>query len=522
MANVLKSNKFKAITVPILMLLILGALLLYRNLQLQQVLPTEGWSRSVQLPATMPGITEQPFVQQDGEKYHIYTYNENSIGDLVIDGKLNVLKQSSIPVKVEKGASFWAKGSEIIFLDDGKLFYSDGDGRKLITSGVGGMKAVPDNIVIRKGHELYKVDPDSRKTQMIGKVQHEIQEIVLNSNHGLFLVVSKIDNTHHAVTLFRPKENGDYEKMNMPSIEHGYGLSLAGFDIAVNESELNLLYSVYSGKSRDIYLTTYNLADLQAEASVQQLLFRNKTSELPIEDVANVSISYRNQEPVLIFTGNGVLSGGLKAQSIFRAEQHKGEIWLADRISSTKEPSRVPFWLHDGAVLWLDFEGYDRHIVTGASQDPEVIEESLQLTDEDWGDAFSHMLPTLTGSLLMFFYACFLWALPVAGFLLLLIMVSLTMMERNPPWIKYVSMVLFVLMQLFFINAVLDGRFFEFAPNYLTFPGAIYVIPVLMAILSWLIVEWVKGKEWDNIGQIIYFIGLDGMILAFLMGPYMI
>ncbi|HET7629714.1 MAG TPA: hypothetical protein VFK44_15175 [Bacillales bacterium] len=524
MAKFMKSRKWGTIGIPIAMLLILSALLLFRNLQLQQVLPSEGWSRSIQLPAIASG-RDYPFLREADGKFEIYTRGKTELHRLVVDSELNVVNDSKLAVKIAADKPFWAGNHKVVYLKKDQLMLNDEGKNSVLASSVDGMQAAGDNLILWKGTKLYKVDVSSFQLNKIGETQHWIKHVVLDKEKDSFLVVSVPDG-EHMQTVFFKKTGKNYKRFPLFTIPTSPNTSVAGFDFAVNGKEVKVSYSAYvagaGGARRDNYLGSAVLQSPKPKTSVNLIRsIHDEETKAAIPEAAFSRISYVKGEPVILLTGRGILPTGVEADSVFRAVNENGQ-WTASRISSTNGPSENPFWLNDQTVLWFDFDDYERYRLEGASQDPEVISESLQLRSEDWANAFNHMLPTLTGSLLMFFYASFLWALPVGLFLVILMITSITMMERNPSWILYVSIALYLGMQLYFIQTLLTETFFRYAPEYLTFPGGIYIVPVILAAASWFILRAVGTEDWGVIARTSYFIGIDGLMLAFLMGPYMI
>lgn len=508
-----ENRTLRAVGVPVVLLLILTALLLYQSLRFQQVLPSPGWSRSIKLPLTTPN-NYYPFIQKEKNTYHIYTKQKDEIAQLVVDSKLNIMKKSKIPVNIGEDTAFWAEDNKVAYLKKDKLIlYHDGKS-DVLASGMDGLQATGDKLVVWNKHQIFRVNPESFSLKQIGKTKGVVRTVILNDQTQSYLVVLNFN----TVVLFQSESQGDYQRYPLIQIKKNYKTDIAGFQFAENGDKLKFLFSKFDGKDRTAHIVTVDLHHPKTKPPVKRLYIYNAKYQLPVRKLMVSDIFYEKNQPVILLSGKGTLSGGEQAISIFRAEQQNGK-WLATRISTTEAPSKNPVLMDKGMVLWADFKNYDHHVLEAATQDPRVVQNSLKLNGEDWSNAFGHTFSNMTVSLLIFFFAC-LWGLPTGLFLLVLFFAKMTMMERNPAWVKYTAVGLFAVTQLIFIQRLFGTTFHRFAPDYLTFAGSSYVIPIALIILSWWLMRWVKGKEWENISQVVYSIGLDVFMVAFLIGPY--
>ncbi|HEX6922503.1 MAG TPA: hypothetical protein VF149_01670 [Bacillales bacterium] len=521
-----KSATLRAIGIPCLTLVIFGGLLLYHNLQQEQILPAKGWSQSITLPAVMP-LKKYPFVQKNNDTYEIFTYAKDGIDRIVLDQDLNVVGQSMIPVDVPADQPFWVVGNKVFFVRDHQLVGSDGKSKKVLAEKVDGLAAAGNTMIIWKDKTLYKVDPKTLDISSVGEMKQDIKDVAPERGSSSFLVITNVSKNQLRISFFRERQAGDYERSSVLTRQVPSKSTVAGFNFATDQNKMKIAYTETGPTSGGMYtknfLTSINLDHLQAEPSTK-LLKQDRKNRNTIFEPEYVRVFFVNHRPILLSSATGHLFGGEEALSIFRSVKQKGK-WVATQISSTEAPSTNPFLLEEGTVLWLDFQPHGdqhkRYVLMAASQNPDVIAASRNLTDRDWGNAVSDSLVSAVVGLMMFFYAC-LWGVPAGIFLFAMFITNTTLMERNPPWVKYTAAGLFMVTQLFVIQTLFNASFYKFAPDYLTFTGSSYAIPLVLVGLSWFLMRWVKGKEWGNIAQVIYFIGIDVWMLIFLIGAYTI
>ncbi|HEU5139081.1 MAG TPA: hypothetical protein VFT51_03850 [Bacillales bacterium] len=534
MKGILKSRKWRAIGFFILAFIVFGGLLMYRNLDQELTLPSENWSRDIELPVTISGEHNETFVREDGGRYHIYTHGKDGINQVVIDSKLNVLEQSSLSVDIPKSAPFWVRDHAVLTIKDHKLIlYKNGEKQTLADS-VEGIVVDENSVVVWKGKQLYTVDLKSFTLQSAGKLDTNIHNVILEEKADSFLAITKTESTPAKFHLIQKQGGNSFKQTYEFSLSGtqfsesdthfaGFNHALSGFDYVYRDHVLSIYFSSFGmthfGLQRKNYLATIPVHQVGENATLEKLTLIGKGKQ-KLQNAKGFQVTFQQGKPVLLFSSSGYMPYIGTATNVYRAEK-QGEKWLAINVSGTRKPSEDPVWLNDHTVLWYDMNSLEQQFLKGASQNPQVISRSLQLDGHDWTFAAGDTLFSMSKSLLLLVYTLFC-LVPLGLFLLIMHVVNINLMERNPRWVKLVSMGLFLVSELYLIQAFLGDSLGGSVPEYLSFAGSLYVIPIALAVLSWFITNLVKGKEWENMTQIFYFIGIDVWMLMLLVGPYLI
>ncbi|HEU5139082.1 MAG TPA: hypothetical protein VFT51_03855 [Bacillales bacterium] len=521
MKEILNSRKFRAVGFFVFIFLVFGGILLFRNLEQELTLPSDEWSRAIDLPVTVPGIYNGTFVQKEEDIYHVYTYDSQSIHHLALSPDLKVMGQSRIPVKVTKDTPYWIRDHRVLLLKNHRLILHQNDKKTVLAEGLDGMEQSGSSVVVWKEKKLFTVDLDTFTLHFAGEMDNKIENIAVGSNPASFLVITE-GGSNQSIVHFIEKKDGNWpEPIRLFSAE---GESVSRFDYYLNHKRLVIYYSIYGsshfGLSRTSYLARIDLGQSKIDPKIEKLTIVESNGE-PINEPVNFRLSLQHNKPVLLFaTVDYIPYKDTKAANIFRAEK-RGNKWIATNVSATRKPSGDPFWLNDHTVLWYDFESFKGQFLKGASQNPQVIARSLHIDGHDWSFASGDSLFNLSESLIVIVYALFS-LVPMGLFLLVMYMVNINLMERNPFWVRLTAVVLFIAAQLYFIKTFLGDSFLHQMPDYLSFSGNMYLIPVVLGAFSWMIMNFARGKEWENIAQIFYFIGIDVWMLMLLVGPYLI
>ena len=512
-------KKLKLFIVPILILFVFGGLLMQKVLSDERQLPNKNWSRDISFPINSEE-KETPLVVSDGQHITVYIKNKQALSVLETDDNFQIFKQRKIPINLTKYDPYTVIDSNIFFISNKTLTFSDSEGKtKEIEKNVDGLANLSGNLVYWRNNEIYRLDQTTLSGKKIGSAKHPIQNIVAGNNPNIFLMVEKTDDYIYLTVL--QKNGGQYEQKQLVKLTLPYNALLDGFNFVVHDQTMLITYyqfgSTHGGTYRNNYLVSFNLKKYKVDSKTVKLDVVDNETGLTFSTMNDLQINWINDQPVLLFSGIGPFYGGKEAQNIYLARQSHGQ-WQAQKISNTKNPSSKPVWMNNHAVLWNEFDGHS-YILKGSSQNESIIQKSLHLKKEDWSDAMSTSLTQLAISLLIFGYAL-VWVIPASLFIIGLSMGNMTLMERNPRWIAVTAAVLFVITQLIFIQRLFNGKLQTFGPGYLHFAGASYVIPVIVALFAWFLTEWVKNKDWGNIQFISYFLLTDVLMIGFLVGPY--
>ncbi|GBF10344.1 hypothetical protein [Tepidibacillus sp. HK-1] len=510
--------------IPILVTIALLLLLFAQNLQEEKALPSDGWSRSISLPLTTANA--KPFWVKTTDGYHIYATTGEHINHVVINNRLKVSKQSTIPIKIPTLEPFWIDRQNVIYIKEGKLVHINGEKEKVLAPDVDGMIANQDLILYWQGKQLFSVDRNDFSIVPVGQTQYKIESIILNEDSS-FITIENINANDLQLELFNPsKQKKGYEIISLFSLSEYAGESIADIQYVYNQQE-NKLHFIYSISSTKQGVTTYRafyttmLLDAIAEKpQFEQVKIKEELSQIPIENPQYLNLSLKENQPVLLFSAEGLIAPKKSAVNIYEAK-YENKQWLTNKRSTTSELSVQPFWIDDGLILWLDYLTKNKYELMGTTTDPTILQESQKLNTNDWINALSDSLLAFAVSLLVIFNGM-LWVVPPTIFLVVLLFYNFNLVEKGVSWVKLTSILLYLGTQLLFIQKIFNSSFYTYAPNYLTFTGSSFIIPLLLALFTWFAVKIGKNKEWSGLQEISYYIGINLWLIIILLGPYII
>jgi hypothetical protein len=520
MKGLLRSSKFKAILIPIVIFLVLALVLILTILKQEQRLPSKGWSRGIGLNSTLSSSDAYPVILKENGFYHIYTISNQTVNEIVLNNNLETENKASLPVHIPNKTQFWTDGNQVAFVKNNQLINVEQGRSTVLAQNVNGLTPFGHEFLFWKSNQLYEMQPTSHQIKKVVQTPFPIDSVVTKTESKYLLIKSQVvKNESVHIGVVDLTDGGRYHPLD--TLDQPYNATLEDFDFVAHQNSMYVVYCEYGSTSggmyRNNYLGAYNLNTFKKQRKTALLTIENNLTKLTFLLPTNIRINWVNGGLALIFQEQSTLFRGEDAQNIFLAKEH-GHTWIAQPISSSVEPSASPVWLTDHSVLWNDNIGNSYTLMLG-SQNPTQIHKSLNLTQKDWGNAISRALMNMTISLLMIAYAL-LWVIPTMVFIIIMFIGNMTLMERNPYWVKTVSIVLFIITQLIFIKGLFNSTFHLFSPSFLQFPGNWIIIPVLIAGISWILTEWIKGKEWGNSLFVFYCLLIDVLMVSFLIGPY--
>ncbi|MFZ3589400.1 hypothetical protein ACOI1C_08990 [Bacillus sp. DJP31] len=511
-------KKIKVLAFLIAFCLFLIGISLYHNLQLEKSLPSNGWSRSITFPESV-GMSPS-FTYQDGNEYHIYNHDKEKIIHFIVDDKLEIKNIIKIPIQLPALAPFWAKGEQIIFYRNSEIIYFDGEKEKLLFKDVEGMAANEKNIVYWDNDELFSIDLKTLKNTSLGKSNYKIDNVILNNETSSFLVTSDRASINLRVTIFQ-KINGSYQPTEVATISEAGVEEVTGFSFIEKNDELSIMYTTFSTAQHKLnyraYFTKVSMVNDVVKANFEEMLFYDEKSNERLRKPRFVVMFLKENKPTILFSSEGFTIGKRRAINIYESVQ-KDEKWIANRRDTGAGVSVQPVYLHDGAILWLDYSA-KIYTLKGASTNPETIEKSRMVTSDDWINSLSYSLSGIFTGLLLLFIGL-LWIIVPAIFLLIVSFINSELIEKGTKWVEWTSIGLYVGTQLLFSQRVFNQSVYSFAPDYLTFPGSFIIIPLILALIAYYFTRMSYNEEWGMLRKIFNFIGLDILFLLLLVGPY--
>ncbi|MGC4377273.1 hypothetical protein WD019_10095 [Fictibacillus sp. Mic-4] len=502
---------------PLVAILIFFSLVIVHNVKGETKLPSKKWSRSIQLPALSDD--KAPFMWRGDHGFDLYTTTESKMTHLTVDDKLNVKKSSSIRVHTDKNSPFWANKNKVFALSNGNLTLFTKNGEKVIDQNVDSLAGSQDAIMYYKGNKLYILNPETLKKTFIKTEKHLIADVVGNPGSASFLVATGGD-SEVRLSYFQKSGSG-YKEIPVLTETKGVDESMFGYHFAEDGNKLAVSFvkgtTKQGTKQFYAYLGTGTLPQLN-KVPFHKILFSDKENGRTIENPDNIRVSFEGNDPTLLFSATGPINHKKEAINVYKAEKEEGK-WVAARISTTPGMSQYAMHLNKKTVIWLNNNRGDQFTLYGASQNKQVIAESQKMAKADFENSIIDAFSSILVSFIVMTNA-FVWIIPPALFLVILYVVKINEIEDDKLWVKITAIALYLATQLYVIQKLFNARFETFAPPYLTFAGSHYLIPLFIGLLSLAIVKAGKGAEWGLFSKVAYFIGVDVLIVMFLIGPY--
>ncbi len=518
----LKSIRLKVIILPLILTFISIIMIITINLHSETNLPSEGWSREIQIPLLTSNSKPLFYGNEDG--YQIYAYSEQGITHLTVDNSVKISNESIIDVKVPPFKPFWTEGQNVVFINDNQLILSNGQSEQSLFENVDGLAVHKDLILFWHKNKLYQVSTKDFSVTSLWETEHPIESIVINQNSpSSFLVVTTPDASHFQFNLYQVNTTGALQISPLYTLTEYTGETVKDFKFVANDQKINIIYTTYSVKQGNVidraYFTQMNLDQLDQEAVFQQIEIHTD-SRFTIKNPKYIHLYQYNDETNILFSALSFITPKKSGVNIYEAAYRNGK-WVAEKRSKTTNMSVQPIWLNKDNILWLDYIANKEYQLMGTSTDPVTIKESQAIHSADVANAISDALLSLSVSLIVIFNAL-VWLIPSTIFIVTLLFFDINKVEKNTPWVKHTAIFIYLLTQLLMMGKIFNNHFANIAPPYFIFPYNFIIIPILIGGLSYLIVGYGKGHDWDSIKEVIYYIGVNIWIVTIFLGPYIL
>ncbi|MFD1356756.1 hypothetical protein ACFQ4X_02505 [Fictibacillus halophilus] len=512
----------KPFLIPLLFFLLVFSVLTGQNLEKELELPAEGWSRSLPLEAGHVGEVKPVFYEENGQQY-VYVPKEDEVLSFTVNSDLEVKNKKTTPVTIPSPQNFWVKDNEFVFVKNKQLIHFDGKKENILDQDVYGMDANQKKIVYFKEHEILSVEPGSWKIKSIDKVKERLEAVVVNEKSQSFLASGIIvGDTKKAKAFLYQFNNSEYKKHTILDADEQLNQNHFGFYFIENGLDVTIYYSLFQnasgGKSYYIFKGTNQLGS-GADWTFNKMTFQ-ETNGMKLENpkYLQYGVDQNNQAKVL-FTTRAMKSHEKEAVNVYEAYE-RGDVWLTERRSTTNNGSLHSHWVGDESIIWMNMISQQEFTFSGASSKSDIIDKSLVKTKEDYKQAISTTILSLFQGLVLAMSALF-WITPAVLFALLVYLVKISLMEDEDKRVMFTILALYLGVQLIFIQKLFNEHYYYFAPDFLTFSGSSFIIPLLLAVLSGAAVMFGKKKDWSMIASISYFVVINITFLSLTVGPYM-
>ena len=357
------------------------------------------------------------------------------------------------------------------------------------------------------------------KSKLIFKAQEKLADLTSHPDSSSFVAI--VGEKVNMESIYLHDENGKYEASSILRYEKSSTDKIYNFRFAESKEKVHFLYTLYSSKQgTKSFKTYYGAAPISSlnKLSFNEISFKDKAYHSHLENPNYQQLNIENGKPAVLFAAAGPISNKKEAGNIYNAVLENGK-WETNRISTTKDYSTYPLKADDQTVFWLKANSITDFQVYAASKDPGIIKKSQSIQKQDISSA---VFDACTASIVSFIAMtnAFVWVVPSILFLGILYFVRIDMIEDEKPWVKWLSIALFILTQMYVIQSLFNAQFYTFAPDYLTFTGSSFVIPVVVSIIALYVMHLVKNKDWGLFAQVSYFIGVTVLFQLFVVGTY--
>ncbi|TLS36116.1 MFS transporter [Pseudalkalibacillus caeni] len=522
-----KNQRLRIILSLVAIIAIFFGLLSLHFLKIERSLPSEGWSRAVDIPFEIDS-KQEPYVLKNDGTFQLFSVNEGKVKQLTLNSELEKVKQSELPYHASEEYPLWTNGTDFLFINSNKkLVHAVGNEENILADGINGMTLKDDLVLYWKENKIFKVNLDQLSTVPVKEIDSPVKDIAIQNNSAdSFLVISKPTNDFTVGMLYKEEKNTYTEKLQF-KLKHIKAYEIfQRFQYAINDGKLMLAYEKAESKGNTFtpMYTEGTVDSFDGEVAPRSMKIYPQGSGLSFENAKHINFKVEEGTPKILFTAWNQISSFSEEFNIFQAKQNEEGKWIASRLSKTPKRSSEPFWLDDSNVVWFEansgttFETIDYKLM-GTSTNPEVIETSTKMTMKDIKNALSTGLLGASMGLITLLIG-FAWVTPAALFLLAMFMFNPTAIEQGKRWALYTAYGLFFITQLIFLQKQFNPAFYAFAPGYLTFAGSSFVIPIIVALLAYLIGKVVLRKEDRLMVLFSYTVAVDLLILALLVGPY--
>ncbi|WP_070120361.1 hypothetical protein [Bacillus marinisedimentorum] len=500
---------------PIILALLLFTISIIHQINLETALPSEGWSRSVSLNAF--AADSEMFIAEGKENHVVYIPGENGLEKLTISPDLTVNKEKT-DIKTE--SDFWAGGDTIVYInDDGNVVKKSGEEETVLVKNADGLAANENSAVIWNEAGIFQASSPEWSFQKAGEAKGPIKWVIPDSTSLAFTAV--IEEGQSLEAHYFPVQGAS---SLITTLQTGAMERVTAMDILYEEDKMHVVYTISSSKqgsrSSRLYYGEGTPGESLDRQDISNLYITYENSSERIMNPEYPSISLDGGKPTILFSTRATISPKEEALSIIKAVPENNG-WSGKRVSTTDKLSVKAEMADDQTIIWFDNELDGTYTMMAASSKPEVVEATKKVTGADLAAGFYNAIWSLATGLIIIFNI-FIWVIPAAVFFVVMSIFDIRKIEMKTPWVLYTMIGLYAAAQFFLFAIAFKGGFYTLAPDYLTFGGSRYILPVLINLAAFGI--WRAGRDWDwpILKDNFYFISINTIIMFFLIGPYLL
>ncbi|MGV3487923.1 MAG: hypothetical protein ACO1OC_04980 [Tuberibacillus sp.] len=486
-------------------------------------LPSKGWSRTIH--PDIPSEFEKPYVFKDRENTHLFTATNQGIIHSVLDKNLIPIKKMTIKTKKDVEKVLWADLSAVIYKMNGDLYLHKAGNDRMIAKNVSAATANEDSLYYAQDSSLHVYDITSGQGRLLSTFPDPVQAVDISEKEAVVVTQDSASACHFYylpksdISAHSPKEFALFN-----GISHG---NISVLQMVRHDGKIGIFFTTHILKQGEYFYDYYiEYTQNQLTSAKEPIMI----SEVPItyDDPStgdhlgtpmNSYLFLKNGKPALLFSSEGHRTARDTAINIYEGRQNDKGNWVAEKRSTSAEMSLMPFVIDNQTIGWLDYITDNHYQIGLASKKPEIIKQSLKIRAQDFSQSLSSAVLSLP-RVFMFFLLAISYAIPTILVYAVITFTKVELIERDSQAVKWVLLGIFLISQYFLIGHTQTPAFHTFAPAYLTFPFSRWLIPAIMAVLTWLLLKWLKSKDWSIIIETFYAVTLYLIMELFTFGPY--
>lgn len=511
--------------IPGLLVLLGLFLLFYQNFSKVTAAPEDNWSRGLLVGETQFNKLPKIIETTDGE-YQISLFQSNKIITKIVDRDLNVEKQKTYDIPVDKWTQVYFNEKEMVWFDYSNIL---DENKQQIVTDVEEFYPLDSSILYIKENVLYHLNPDTKKSTKMMDIDLDNESISLEENedgiHALLFHKGENVVNLHLYKLGTDKVNKLYEtKLKVDS-----GKKVNNIAFTYKEENLALLLQeeleLTQGNPEYFNYFAQTVVTNSKEPKQFKLTFQDPAQESSkLKEVNDVTFIYRDGKPRLLFKANGYTDTKYNektAFNIYETEISEDGQTKTERRSNTAEISTIPQWLNKETVAWVDLDGEENKVYISSS-DVEKIDKKIEITSDHWLQALGKTF----GMIALSFFALavsFIWFMWPILFVVILYVIKSRAIDYDRSWVFYTGVVIYLVATLLFKDRFFIPSMMSNAPSYLTFTGSTYFYLLFFAVIAFLLTMMAKRlNEWTGAVRVIYFVAVHIILTMVFFGPYII
>jgi hypothetical protein len=517
-------NKRKRLTwgMPIGIALILFLALWINQINGERQLPSDGWSRTVH-PQITTGF-EEPYVFKDDKGIHLLTESKSGLTQTVLNEELKATDKSSIKTVGNVQRVIWSDGSSLIYKTNGNLIFQKDGQTKTIAKGVGDAKVTLKGVLYyAQDTKLHTYSLASGATELVQTFNDPIQTLAVDKGQAIICTQDSVQNFHYYVLSTSHPFEAAHEFAVFKGMSHG---NISEMEAIHHDGKLGIYFTAHVLRQGEHFYDYYLEFPLDKLDSGKPVDINSSFITFTVKDTGEylrtpmyTHLYLKDGKPVLIFSSEGARTLRESSINIYEGYQNEKGQWIAERRSTSQEMSQLPFMVDDHTIGWLDYITDGHYQVAFTSQNKAVIDQSMKLKTGDFSHSFSNAALSLS-RVFMLFLLMIAYAIPVILIYAIITFTKVELIEQDSQIVKWLLIVVYLVFQYFLVDHIETPSFHFYAPSYLNFEFSQWIIPTLMAVISLIIVKWVKTKDWGIVAEAFYAMIVFSIMELFAFGPY--